>query len=68
MATLFRRELRVWVFVAIAVSAVPFFLFARYAFNELGKSEHERVTAQLLNGAQSTANTVSQRLMVGGGI
>lgn len=67
MVTLFRRELRVWILVAIAVSAVPFFLFALYALNELGKSEHERVTAQLLNSAQSTANTVSQRLAVGVG-
>lgn len=64
MVTLFRRELRVWFLVAMAVSAVPFFLFAVYALNELGKSEHERASTQLLSSAQSTAHTVSQRLAV----
>lgn len=64
MVTLFRRELRFWLAVAIAVSAVPFFLFATYALKELSRAEHERVSAQLVSGAQSTAHAVSQRLAI----
>ncbi|MBI2749797.1 MAG: CHASE3 domain-containing protein [Burkholderiales bacterium] len=58
------NDQRLWFLVAVAALALPFFLFALYAIDELARSERDRASAQLLQGAQLTANAVNQQLAV----
>lgn len=59
-----RKGQRLRFLVAVVVSALPFLLFAVYAIDELNRTERDRVSAQLLQGAQTTANAVNRQLAV----
>lgn len=53
---------RLWLIGLFVLSSLPFLIFATFATDEFSKSERDRTESQLVDGAQITAQVVSEHL------